>query len=328
MLALPDDELIAALAGRRRPGIERELCRLDVGALRARASVAGLGLICRCDPAYPAQLRSLDAPPAVLHVAGSLERALALLERDSVAIVGARRASGYGLDVARSLARGLATAGLTVISGMALGIDSAAHAGTLAAHGATVAVLPGGADRPYPASRRPLYRRIVATGTILSELPAGAAVRRWAPPARNRLIAALAAVTVVVEAGARSGALVTASYARELGHPVGAVPGRVTSDLAAGCNGLIRSGAALIRRPQDVLDELFGEGVVTYREAVRPPLREELERLLCAVGKGHDTIAALGQSGFSPEQALAGISELELCGYVRRGPGGRFSVVP
>ncbi|MBV8940626.1 MAG: DNA-protecting protein DprA, partial [Solirubrobacterales bacterium] len=172
------------------------------------------------------------------------------------------------------------------------------------------------------------YRRIVATGAILSELPSGAAVRRWAPPARNRLIAALASVTVVVEAGGRSGALVTASYARELGRPVGAVPGRVTSDLAAGCNALIRSGATLIRRAQDVLDELFGERVVTHREAVRAPLREELERLLCAVGAGHDTIAALGQSGFRPEHALAGLSELELCGYVRREPGGRFLVVP
>lgn len=328
MLALPERDLIAALAGQRRAGIERELGQLDLGELRARESVAGLELICRCDPGYPAQLHSLEGPPAVLHVAGGLERALALLERESVAIVGARRASGYGLDVARSLARGLAAAGLTVISGMALGIDSAAHAGVLAAHGATVAVLPGGADRAYPASRRPLYRRIVATGAILSELPAGAAVRRWAPPARNRVIAALAAMTVVVEAGTRSGALVTASYARDLGRPVGAVPGHVTSDLAAGCNGLIRCGATLIRRAQDVLDELFGEGVVAYREVVRPPLREELEPLLCAVGAGHDTIAALGWSGFSPEQALAGLSELELCGYVRREPGGRFLVVP
>lgn len=328
VLTLPDSDLIAALAGRQRSAVERELRGLDLSKLRANASAAGIELICRCEPAYPAQLRSLDGPPAVLHVAGGLDRALALLEREGVAIVGTRRASGYGLEVARSLGRGLGQAGITVVSGMAVGIDSAAHAGALAADGATVAVVPGGPDRPYPASRRPLYRRIMSSGAILSELPAGAAVRRWAPPARNRIIAALATMTVVVEASERSGALLTAMYARELDRRLGAVPGRVTSYLAAGPNGLIRSGATLIERTQDVLDELFGEGAVTYQESVRPPLTEELERLLNAVGAGHQTLAELTRQGFAAEQALAGLSELELYGYLRREPGGRFSVLP
>jgi DNA processing protein len=211
---------------------------------------------------------------------------------------------------------------------MALGIDSAAHAGAVTAHGATVAVLPGGADTPYPASRRALYNRIVATGAVLSELPAGAAVRRWAPPARNRIIAGLAMMTIVVEARPRSGALVTADWARALGRPLGATPGRITSDLAAGPNGLIRSGAILIEGAQDVLDELFGEGAVRYSDRIWPPLGEELERLLAAIDAGHDTLAALAGAGFGAEQALTGLSELELMGYLRRGPGGRFEVVP
>lgn len=328
VLELPDTELIAALAGRRAAQVERELRELDLARLRARTHAAGLELICRCDPEYPARLLSLQSSPAVLHVAGGLERALALLEQDVVAIVGARRASGYGLEMARSLGRGLVASGITVISGMALGVDSAAHAGAVTAHGATVAVLPGGADKPYPSSRRALYSRIVATGAILSELPAGAAVRRWAPVARNRIIAALATMTVVVEARSRSGALVTAAWARDLGRPLGAIPGRVTSEVAAGPNGLIRSGATLIEGAQDVLDELFGEGAVKCPDSVRPPLSDELERLLAAIGAGHDTLATLTRAGFGAERALAGLTELELMGYVRRGPGGRFEVRP
>ncbi len=329
LLGLPDDELIAALAPRHQAQFEERLRRLELELLRARARGAGLGLVCPCDPEYPAQLRALDASPAVLHVAGGLRRALGLFAGEVVAVVGARRASAYGLEVARSLGRDLAAVGITVISGMALGVDSAAHAGALAAGGPTVAVLPGGPDRPYPASRRALYGRIAAAGAVISELPAGTTVRRWAPPARNRIIAALATMTVVVEAGPCSGALITASWATQLGRPVGAVPGRVTSELAAGPNGLIRAGeACLIERAQHVLDELYGRGVVRAAERSRPPLRDELARLLEAVAAGHDTPSALAGQGFGADRLLAALSELELSGYVRRGPGGRFEVVP
>jgi DNA processing protein len=328
MLALPDGELIAALAGRRQAEIERELRQLDLGAFRKRARSARLELICRCEASYPDRLLSLASPPAVLYVAGDLDHALSLLERETVAIVGARRASGYGLDVARSLGRGLVASGVTVISGMALGIDSAAHAGALTAHGATVAVLPCGADKPYPPSRRALYHRIAATGAVVSELPPGASVGRWTPLARNRIIAALATMIVVVEARPRSGALVTAAWARDLGRALGAIPGRVTSEVAAGPNRLIRTGATLIEGTQDVLDGLFGEGAVTYRDRLRPPLDQRLEELLAAIDTGHDTLAALVRVGFGTEQAFAGLSELELLGYVRRRPGGSFEVVP
>jgi DNA processing protein len=327
VLALPDEELIEAVAGRSQAQVGAELQRLDLERLRASSAAAGIELICRCDPGYPPRLLSLAAPPAVLHVLGGLDRALDLLAGEPVALVGARSASGYGLEVARSLGRGLAAAGITVISGMALGIDSAAHAGALAARGPTVAVLPAGPDRPYPASRRSLYGRIAAAGAVLAELPAGASVRRWSPPARNRIIAALAAMTVVVEAAERSGALLTAAAARELGRPLGAVPGRVTSPLAKGPNGLIRAGAIVVEHAQDVLDELFGQGVVRSAEPVRPPLTPELERLLGAIGEGNDNLAALARAGFAADRVLAGLSALELMGYVRREPGGRFSVV-
>jgi DNA processing protein len=325
VLALDDDELIAALGGRQRGRLRRELDEVDAGAARSLAEAAGLEIICVCDPAYPRALRSLAAPPAVLHVAGGLSRLLALADSELVAVVGSRRASEYGLDVARSLGRGLGLAGIPVVSGMAIGIDSAAHAGALEARVPTVAVLPGPADRPYPATRKPLYRRIIAGGVAVSELAPDTKVRRWTFLARNRIIASLAAMTVVVEAGEYSGALVTARRAGELGRPVGAVPGRVTVPQAAGPNALLKSGACLVRDPRDVLDHLFGVGVRPAPDPrAEPPA--ELRPLLVAVAEGHDTMAALARAGFDPTAGLRGLAALELGGYVRRGAGGRFTV--
>jgi DNA processing protein len=148
--------------------------------------------------------------------------------------------------------------------------------------------------------------------------------------ARNRIIAALAAMTVVVEAGERSGAMVTARLAREIGRPVGAVPGRVTTPQAAGVNGLLAAGACVVRGPQDVLDHVFGAGVrlAGTGAAERPPPPAELRVLLEAIAAGHETAAALARAGLRPEQGLAALAALELGGYVRRGAGGRFSVVP
>ena len=326
-LALGDDELIAAIGGRGTTGLRRELETLDVDEVRSRARAAGLDTVCGCDPAYPPQLRALASPPAVLHVAGGLERAVDLLFGEPVAIVGSRKASPYGLDVARSLGRGLAVTGLTVVSGMAHGIDSAAHAGALEASGPTVAVLPTSANRPYPAGKRALHRRIVADGAAVSEIGPGTSLWPWMFHARNRIIAALAAMTVVVEAGERSGTLVTARLARGIGRPVGAVPGRVTTPQAAGPNGLLAAGAAVVRDPQDVLDQLFGAGERTIR-APRPQPPAELAPLLAAIAEGHETAAALARAGFAPDQGLAALAALELEGFVRRGAGGRFRVAP
>ena len=201
VLELDDEELVAALGGELGADLLRERDSVDLDRHRDRCSEASLQLVCSCDPAYPGRLRDLRAPPRVLHVVGGLDRWLGLTSRDPVAIVGSRAASSYGTGVARSLGAALGRAGVTVLSGMAHGIDSAAHVGALDAQAPTIAVLPGPADRPYPASRRGLHRRVVATGAAVSELPPGTPVRRWMFPARNRIIAALAAMTVVVEAG-------------------------------------------------------------------------------------------------------------------------------
>ena len=281
----------------------------------------------RGDPHYPASLLDLTDPPDVLYVAGGAERLEALAADRSVALVGARRPSPYGLAIARTLAAGIASAGVPVISGLAIGIDSAAHAATVDRGGMTVAVVPGGAERAHPPSRARLYRRILVDGLVASEQPPGRTTRRWSFAARNRIIAALASATVVVEAGEGSGALRTAAVALELARPLGAVPGRVGAKLAAGPNALLAEGAAVIRDAQDILDLLYGVGVRAAPARVREPLDPALERLLSAIEDGHESAAALARAGIAAEQGLAALARLELSGYVNRGPGGRFTVV-
>lgn len=325
VLSLGDHELIAAVAGRRRRELERRFARVRAGPT---LPAPGLETICRCDERYPSRLRGLPAPPAVLFVAGDLERFLAAVADEPVAVVGARQASSYGLEVARSLGRGLAAAGLTVISGMAVGIDTCAHEGALSAEGRSAAVLPGPADDPYPRSRRRLHRDLILTGAAVSELPPHTPVRRWMFLARNRIIAALSAATVVVEAGERSGALVTAAVSGGLGRPVGAVPGKVTSPQAAGTNALLAAGAFVVRGAQDVLDAVYGAGVRTAASERRPALTAETRGILEAVAAGSDSSDALASTNIAPGRALAALGWLELAGYIRREPGGRFAVIP
>jgi len=335
VLALGDAELVQAVGGRRGPELRQRLDELDPSRLRAQARAVGLELVCRCDPAYPTRVRELESPPAVLHVAGGMARFLAAAGSDPVALVGCRSASAYGTDVARSLARSLVCAGVPVISGMAMGIDAAAHHGALQAGdraqapgGPTIAVLPGSAHRAYPRGAHGLYRELLRTGSAVSELPPGVGIRSWMFLARNRIIAALAAMTVVVEAGSRSGALVTATCASALGRELGAVPGRITAPQAAGTNRLLKDGARVVCGAQEILDLLFEAGSRTAAADDRPALDEELRSLLAAIEQGHDTAAALLRQGILPEQGLAALASLELAGYVRRGAGGRLTVVP
>jgi DNA processing protein len=336
ILAMPGERLIAALGGRARDELDAEYERVDAATLRGAAAAASLAAVCRHDERYPARLADLDDAPAVLFVAAArdaLERLGRLaggpLEEGpiAVAIVGTRRASAEGNEVARGLGRGLGAAGVGVVSGMALGVDSAAHAGALDAGAPTVAVLAGGADVPYPASKRALYRRIVEQGCVVSEMPPGFTPFKWCFPARNRTIAALGHMTVVVEAAERSGSLITAEVAADLGRDIGAVPGPVTSWRAKGTNALLRDGATLVRDARDVLDAVIG---VDEGAALDPAagLEPRLASLLRAVGDGRDTLAALAGAPDQAQSTLGALTELELLGHLRRVPGGRYVVVP
>ena len=332
ILALPDARLIAAVGGTEAGRVAAEREAFDPAAARRAVDEAQLVAVCRHDDRFPPRLRDASDAPAALHVAGELRRLEVVAgEEPVVAIVGMRRASSYGRDVAHALARDLAAAGVPVVSGMALGVDSAAHRGALDAGGLTVAVLAGGANVPYPPSKHDLHREIRQRGIVVSELPPGFRARRWCFPARNRIIAGLADLTIVVEAAERSGSLITADLAAKLGREVAAVPGAVTSAGAAGANALLRDGATLVRDARDVLDALFGVGNAPSPD--RRPLADTLEpplrALLDAVAHGRDTVAALaGASGDRADAALVGLTELELRGLVRREPGGHYAVVP
>ena len=301
VLALADPDLIAALAGRDAAQVGTEHAAFDDAAARAATADAGLIAVCRHDERYPARLSEMRDAPAVLHVGGELERMerLGEVEERVVAIVGTRRASRDGLEVARALGRDLALAGVPVVSGMALGIDAAAQRGAVDAGGLSVAVLAGGADVPYPRRERALHAALLRTGLVVSEAPAGGRAWKWAFPARNRTIAGLADLTVVVEAAERSGSLITADLALRLGRDVAAVPGPVTSPICAGTNALLRDGATLVRGVDDVLDALYGAGAAPQRDPhPGPALEPHLAELLEAVAEGNDTVGAL--AGASP----------------------------
>jgi DNA processing protein len=320
VLALDDESLLAAVApseiGRTRAACER----LDLDAERGAYMRTGLSAVCRHEPGYPSVLRDDRAAPPIVSWAGALPTGPA------VAVVGTRRASPDGLEVARGLGRGLAAAGVTVVSGMALGIDSAAHEGALQAGGQTVAVLAGGADIAYPRSKRSLHGRIRERGAVVSEAPPGFVPRRWCFPARNRIIAGLASATIVVQAAVRSGSLITAELAMDLGRDVGAVPGSPLDWRSAGANALLRDGATVVRDAVDALDLALGvgHGLGTDADARTAGLDPVLQRLLRRVGEGAASVDALALTPAEAEAALVGLTELELLGLVRRGPGGTY----
>jgi DNA processing protein len=327
LLALDDEQLARAVGGKRADGILAEPRGADPAELRTRAGDAGCWALCRHDSAYPRQLldHGAQAPAALIGRGrvGALER---LEPATALTVVGARRASAYGRAVAEELCRLLARAGLVIVSGLANGIDSRAHAGALDGGGATIAVLGGGADIPYPRRQAGLYRRILAAGgAVLSELPPGAGSFRWTFPARNRIMAALAGMTVVVEAAERSGSLITAGMALDLGRPVGAVPGPVTAWMSTGTNQLLVDGAVPIRDAQDVLDRMLGTGRRQVR-ALGPELDPELLAVLERVEGGEATPDAVASaSAAPPHAAAAALARLELLGYLSSDHTGRYS---
>jgi DNA processing protein len=304
--ALPAPALAALRSGEARRRADGE---------QRQAQAAGMRIVGRDESDYPGWLRRIFDPPLVLYVRG-------VLRGDegpcSLAVVGSRRSSPAGQAWARSVAQDLAAAGLTIVSGLARGIDTAAHEGALAASGRTVAILGSGLDRVYPAENGRLAARVEERGAVVSEFPLATGPRPEHFPRRNRLIAGWGRGVVVVEAAERSGALVTARLAGEEGRDVMAVPGHPASPVAFGTNALIRDGAILVRDAADVAEEL---GVV-----LRPVAAEPGEGLLGALTRddprGVEEI--LSRTGQSVQQVLAQLMTLEMEDKVRRLPGALY----
>jgi DNA processing protein len=309
LLALPDGDLAAAMGG-------------EADGLALPDSD---GSTCRHRDEFPQALHHLgDSAPHALWSRGDDSLLASLATEPTVTIVGARRATAYGRETARELGLLLAGAGVVVISGLAYGIDAAAHRGALDAGGATVAVLGCGADVAYPVGNRALYERIATEGLVLSEYPPGFTPWRWTFPARNRIMAALGALTVVVEAAERSGSLITVRAAQALGRDVGAVPGPVSSRYSRGSNALLADGAFPVLGAESILDELLGPGAwePPQAEAIGDPL---LATILEQIEGGHATPDAIARAaGMAPTEIAAGLARLELLGRIRADATGRY----
>ncbi len=318
VLEVEIEALLAAVPSRRRGEARDFLAHFDPHEVRNGLEVDA---VCGHSDAYPARLRDLRHPPEILYATR-----LQILESSepSAVVIGSRRPSEYGRNVAYRIGRGLGAAGVPVVSGLALGIDAIAHRGCLDGGSRTVAVLASGVDIAYPRTNRRLYERIRADGAIVSEMPPGTRPLRWLFPARNRIMAALGQLTVVVEAAARSGTLITADCAADVGRDVAAVPGLVTSDVAAGTNGLLRNGAALVTGPQDVVDLLYGVGVREVPSAPAPVLEAGDQRVLELVSRGAGVDELGAETGLAPGVVRSTLARLELRGLVRRAPSGTY----
>jgi DNA processing protein len=326
LLGLPEDDLVAAAAGRQ---FDRALAFLDgFDARRERERLADGGFIALClhSRRYPADLHDLADPPAALFGSGRPEALDQLTDEPAVTVVGTRRASPYGTEVAYALGRGLGASGVPVVSGLALGIDGTAHRGCLDGGGVPVAVVASGPDVVYPRRHRSLHERVREAGVVLSELPPGTEPYRWSFPARNRIMAGLARMTLVVEAADPSGSLITAEFAKDLGRCVAAVPGRVTSSLARGTNNLLKDGATPIGGTEDVLDELFGVGARPVPGASEPrdlPADDFLRAVVESAEVSDSVEAVAGRAGRTVAETRAALGRLEADGYlVRRDLGG------
>lgn len=281
-------------------------------------SAAGRGLLTLCDAAYPKALLEIADPPAALFFSGNV----ALTARRSVAVVGSRNATRQGLEDAFNFAASLSNSGLCIVSGLAMGVDGAAHRGGLAGAGGSIAVLGNGPDRIYPAAHEALARQLESAGLLLSEHAPGAAPRAHHFPRRNRLISGLSEGVLVIEAAERSGSLVTARQALDQGRDVFALPGSIHSPLSRGCHALIKQGAALVDTPVDVLNGLG----VTVRPPGMPaepsPSPDDGIGFLDAAPTSVDALVA--QSGLSTQTVLAKLAQLEVAGSIERLAGGLY----
>jgi DNA processing protein len=277
-------------------------------------------IVTLADSAYPHALLEIPDPPPLIYVKGRLD----LLNRPGFAIVGSRNATAQGLANAEAFATALSNAGLTIISGLALGVDAAAHRGGLDGSSSTIAVVGTGLDTVYPARNRDLAHRIASHGTLLSEFPLGTPGLAANFPRRNRLICGLSKGCLVVEAAISSGSLITARLATDQGREVFAIPGSIHSPLAKGCHALIKQGAKLVESAQDVLEELGLSQTAEHSAAVAEDASDK-HPLLAHIGFDPVDIDTLHQrSGLAINALSTALTELELAGLVEILPGGRW----
>ena len=290
-------------------------------------------LVTLAHPSYPRRLAEIPDPPVALFVRGDLGPV-----EPAVAVVGSRRATPAGRELAFALAASLARAGLAIVSGMAVGVDAEAHRGAIAAHGPTVAVLGGGLGRPYPRANLTLIETVARRGAVVSEYPPTMEPLPRNFPSRNRIISGLSLGVIVVEAAERSGSLITARLAGEQGREVFAVPGPVASPLSRGCHALLKQGAKLVESTADVLDELVVEGLsrdpwptppgtaASGGEAPSRPVPAAAERVLRCVDYAPTTMdIVVERSGLTPDVVSSMLLTLELSGHLRSEPGGFYS---
>lgn len=289
---------------------------LDVAAEWQQVEHAGVQVITLLDDYYPANLRQIDSPPPLLYVRGEL------LPSDlwAIGIVGTRRASVYGREVAHTLSRDLAAQGISIVSGLAVGVDTVAHKAALEAGGRTIAVLGSGVDQIYPPVNRSLAQQIVQNGALVSEYPLGTRPDAGNFPPRNRIISGLSKGVVIVEASERSGALITARFAAEQGRDVFAVPGSILHPGSAGCNMLIQQGATPLLSAGDVLKQLEMEQVATRRAAhAAIPVDPQEASLLALLGREPQHVDELVRQTALPAPQIAGLlAVMELKGLVRQ----------
>ena len=281
------------------------------------------------DDRYPAALRTVQGAPLVLYMKGDFRD----VDKYAVSIVGSRRATAYGIEVAEKISYRLASKGLTVVSGMARGIDTAAHKGALKAGGRTVAVMGSGLDVPYPSSNRGLMNAVACSGAVISEFPLGTLPNKENFPRRNRIISALSLGVIVVEAALDSGSLITVGYALEQGREVFAVPGNITSGNSRGTNDLIKKGARLVESAEDVIDELGAQikGILREdrlnHEKTLSAMTEDEKTLYSCLSTGPKHIdSIIRETDTSTAKALSILLGLELKGIVRQTEGKHFSL--
>lgn len=295
---------------------------VDLAGELARIATFGASVITESDPEYPRHLREIYNPPILLYVWGQLT------ERDqhAIGVVGSRKTSHYGLESAKKLSFQLAYAGLTVVSGLARGIDTAAHQGALAAQGRTVAVLGSGFMELYPPENQGLAEKITRSGAVVSEFPMCFPPSRETFPYRNRIVAGWGSGTLVVEAGLNSGALITANQALEQGRQVYAVPGQIDRPTSAGSNRLIQQGAKLVSSAGDILEDLqslFPERALPSSPASLPSTPEETA-ILDAIDGESTTDAIIGRCGLPAGKVFSTLLSLEMKRMVKQLPGQRF----